>query len=392
MKPTLAILALLTLIVSAAAAAPDSLRVAQFNIWELSTTKILDLDEDGAGRHPQLLAAAAIIREVSPDILLINEIDHDYEALARGADLALNARRFIDHYLNRGEGALDYPHVYAAPCNTGILSGMDLDNDGVVAGEAQRGSREHGGDCYGYGIYPGQYSMAVLSRYPLLAEEARGFQSLRWIDLPGAMIPEGWYSEQELAAFRLSSKSHWDLPVLVGERRLHLLASHPTPTDYDGPEDRNGLRNHDEIALWARYLDGDDTLVDDAGRLGGLAPGESFVLLGDLNADPGRDVLPSGERSIDQLLTHPRVLPTGHLLTSAGALRGRPAGPPDHVERHTVGWEGGGLRIDYLLPSVDLKPIAGGVHWPDADADPAGAARAERASDHRMIWLDIALD
>ena len=89
--------------------------------------------------------------------------------------------------------------------------------------------------------------------------------------------------------FRLSSKSHWDVPVEVGGRTVHVLASHPTPPTFDGAEDRNGRRNHDEIRFWADYVRpgaGSGYIYDDAGGTGGLKPGSSFVILGDQNADP----------------------------------------------------------------------------------------------------------
>src|SRR5690606_4370838 len=84
------------------------------------------------------------------------------------------------------------------------------------------------------------------------------------------------------AQLRLSSKSHWDVPVDTPLGRLHFLVSHPTPPVFDGPENRNGLRNHDEIRLWAEYLGNDAAwLVDDAGRSGGLPADAAFVLAGD---------------------------------------------------------------------------------------------------------------
>ena len=54
--------------------------------------------------------------------------------------------------------------------------------------------------------------------------------------------------------FRLSSKSHWDVPIRIGRETVHFLVSHPTPPVFDGPEDRNGTRNHDEIRFWADYV------------------------------------------------------------------------------------------------------------------------------------------
>ena len=372
-------------------ASPDTVRVALFNIWEMSTEKLTDVDANGIGQNEQLLAAAEIIHRIRPDLLIINEIDHDIAALQAGEELTLNAHRFNDTWLNRGEHPLDYPHIYAAPCNTGFLAGKDFDNNGMVATDADRGSRDHGGDCYGYGAYPGQYSMAILSRFPLETDQARTFQKFLWKDLPDNLIPEGWYSEDDLEIFRLSSKSHWDVPVRIGKKSIHLLVSHPTPPVFDGPEDRNGRRNYDELRMWVHYINDDSVMVDDTGRRGGLPSTESFIIAGDLNAAPRGDTLETGQRSIDQLLNHPRIKDCGDLLISEGALNGQQPGPPEYIERRTSGWNGRGLRIDHLLPSTDLKVVGGGVYWPDAASDPDGAALAKNASDHRLIWLDIDL-
>ncbi len=364
----------------------QTVRFAQFNIWELSTEKLSEVDADGRGQNEQLLAAAEIIRRIDPDILLINEIDHDVEA---GQDLSLNVRRFIDRFLDQGDEASRYPHIFAAPCNTGILAGFDLDNNGSIATDQDRGSRDHGGDCYGYGVYPGQYAMAILSKYPLQSEKVRTFQNFLWKDLPDNLLPAEWYSQEEQQIFRLSSKSHWDVPVQIGTKLIHFLVSHPTPPGFDGPEDRNGRRNYDEVRMWVHYIDNDSVLVDDMGDRAGLSPQSSFIIGGDLNAALHGAVLDNGERSINQLLDHNRIKDTGELLISAGALNGREPGSPEQFESRTAGWRDRGLRIDYLLPSTDLDPVGGGVFWPDTLADPVGSALAKKASDHRMIWLDI---
>jgi len=366
-----------------------TVRFALFNIWEMSTTKITDVDKNGVGQNEQLKAAAEIIRKINPDVLVINEIDHDIDAPQYGNDLTLNARRFNYAYLNQGEKSLIYPFVFAAPCNTGFLTGKDLDNDGKVATEADYGSREHGGDSYGYGAYPGQYSMAILSRYPLQDENARTFQKFLWKDLPDNLIPTEWYSADEIEIFRLSSKSHWDIPVTIGKKSVHLLISHPTPPSLDGPENRNGRRNYDEIRMWVHYINNDSIMVDDCGIRGGLAENKSFIILGDLNAAPQGAKLETGQRSIDLLLKHARINDCGDLLVSQGALNGRDPGPPKYIERRTAGWGRRGLRIDHLLPSIDLNVSGGGVYWPDMSIDADEAAMTRKASDHRLIWLDI---
>ena len=55
---------------------------------------------------------------------------------------------------------------------------------------------------------------------------------------------------------------------------------------FDGPEDRNGTRNHDEIRLWADYVlpSRSGYLYDD--QPPGRAQAGRFVIMGDQNADP----------------------------------------------------------------------------------------------------------
>ena len=134
--------------------------------------------------------------------------------------------------------------------STGIPTGVDLDHDGRVGG---------GQDARGFGLFPGQYGMLVCSRLTLRREAVRSFRKFLWRDMPGADLPPGWYGADALAVLPLSSKSHWDLPFELpaapgttpgkAPHLLHFLVSHPTPPAFDGPEDRNGHRNHDEIRL-----------------------------------------------------------------------------------------------------------------------------------------------
>ena len=314
------------------------------------------------------MAAAQVILHARPDILVLNEIDLD---AGHPDDPAFNARRFAEAYLGSGPDSIQYPYAYAAPSNTGVLSGLDLNGDGRVATESDRGTREYGDDSFGFGTYPGQYSMAVLSRFPLHAEGARTFQQYRWTDLPGNHIPPGHLTTEAADVFRLSSKSHWDLPVVIGADTLHLWISHPTPPVFDGPEDRNGRRNFDEIMFWVLYLEGNDRLVDDTGTPGGNMSGSPFVVAGDLNARPGDDaVVYDGRSAIDQLLEHPGIQ------------------DPDPANRATASWLDG-VRVDYVLPSADLSVTAVGIVDPRAGANPTIARAAAAASDHRLVWVDI---
>ncbi|WP_127480642.1 endonuclease/exonuclease/phosphatase family protein [Nocardioides pantholopis] len=331
---------------------------------------------------PQAAAVAEIVQRTRPDVLLLNEFDY----VADGAAVDL----FRENYLEvpqDGARPIRYRYSFVASSNTGIPSGHDLDNNGTVGG---------GNDAYGFGEFPGQYGMVVLSRLPIDQRRVRTFQRFRWQDMPGNLLPTDWYSPEAAADLRLSSKSHWDVPVRVGRRTVHFLVSHPTPPTFDGPEDRNGARNHDEIRFWADYVAGARYPYDDRGRRGGLRRGASFVIAGDQNADPldGDSV----DSAIDQLLDSPFVrdpLPASAGATEASALQGGAnathRGDPAYDTADFADTAPGNLRVDYVLPSRDLRVRDAGVFWP-VQADPLSRLTGVfpfPSSDHRAVWVDV---
>jgi endonuclease/exonuclease/phosphatase family metal-dependent hydrolase len=186
------------------------------------------------------------------------------------------------------------------------------------------------------------------------------------------------------------------VPVRTPNGIVHLLASHPTPPVFDGPEDRNGARNADEIRLWHEYISPGDKswLCDDEGRCGGLADDARFVIAGDLNNDPTDG---EGEHAaILELLEHPRVVRYA-TPRSAGAAEAGARYSASGIKRrgssaHATGDYGprvGTLRLDYVLPSVGLAVEDSGVFWP-APGEP-GADLVD-ASDHRLVWVDVMQD
>lgn len=308
-----------------------------------------------SGTDPQIRQVADIIGRNSPDVLLLNEFDYSETAV----DL------FRDNYLAVGESPVDYPFAYTAPVNTGEPSGLDLDGDGRADGP---------NDAWGFGQFPGQYGMVVLSKFPIDAASVRTFQNFRWAQMPDNLLPRDYYGANS-DALRLSSKSHWDVPVDIDGNVVHLLVSHPTPPSFDGPEDRNGRRNHDEIRMTADYLSGADYLVDDTGLSGGLADGSSFVVLGDQNSDPvDGDSYPG---AIAQVLGNPAVQDPAPTSAGGGTDTADFADP-----------DPGNLRVDYALPSADLTVAGSGVYWP-AQGEPGSELLS--ASDHRLVWVDIRL-
>ena len=366
-----------------------AVRVATYNVS-------LNRDEPGAlvddlrmGDSQQAARIAEVVQRVRPEVLLLCELDYDSNSEA--------LELFHTLYLARskqGQPPIEYRHRFSGPVNTGLSSGRDLDRDGQFGGPA---------DAVGFGRHEGQYGMALLSQYPIERDRVRTFQHFLWQNMPGALLPRTpgddtpYYSPADLAVLRLSSKSFWDVPVSISKAghalTLHMLCSHPTPPAFDGPEDRNGRRNHDEILMVADYLDAQRGayLVDDSGRRGAIDHRALFVVAGDLNADPHDGSSIPG--AIEQLLAHPLVN-AGTTPTSEGAVRAAAENPQQNAKNRgnpahdtaDFGPRYMNLRVDYLLPSKRLRVGRSGVFWP-RPGEPA--ANAVKASDHRLVWLDI---
>lgn len=376
------------------------IRVATFNIEDVRTSELRN------GDTPRLKRLAEVIQRIRPNVILLNEIAYD---MAGGPDViegdapGQNGQRFAELYLGVSQGKGLEPlrmRAFMAPVNTGVPSGFDLDNDGSVTTtypatvrgmdeELRRKNeelgRKYGNDCWGYGTFPGQYGMALLVDERLEIEEGkvRTFRLMPWDYMPGAFLPAGaegtgsWYSEEEREKVRLSSKSHWDVPVRMPNGTVvHFLCSHPTPPAFDGSEERNKRRNHDEIRFWADYVEGQPYIVDDANVGGGLGRGKAFVILGDLNADPRkgnkfkepiRTVLGSVSRLNMEVVPTASVDVPGLESTDTALFK---------------------LRVDYVLPSKDFEVRQSGI-WRDVPTGGDGGGKMDFPSDHFPVWMDL---
>jgi hypothetical protein len=328
----------------------DSIRIAVFHTELHRDGPGLLLRDIRGGEDAQVAAVVAVIAAARPDAILLLGVDHDLDLVA--------AKALADRLAAAG---LPLPHRFAPRPNTGLPTGLDLDGDGRRGGPR---------DAQGYGRFAGASGLLLLSRLPIRAGEARDFTAMLWADLPGAIPPEGTPPVQ-----RLSTTGHWEVPLdLPGGGTLRLLAWAATPPVFDGPEDRNGRRNHDEAAFWLRLIEG---------ALPWPPPAPPFVLLGGSNLDPadgeGRREALAGLLSATALQD---PAPRGASGRSEPGHRGDPA-----LDTALFGAGTGGLRTEVILPSADLTVTGAGVLWPP-ETDPFAATVAE-ASRHRLVWVDI---
>ncbi|WP_294612596.1 endonuclease/exonuclease/phosphatase family protein [uncultured Roseovarius sp.] len=339
----------------------ESLRVASWNVG---------LDRKGPGlllrdilrdEDPQIDAIADIVAQVRPDILVLQKVDYDQDLIA--------LRALRDRIAREG---WRLEHLFARRPNSGLATGVDMDGDGRFGGAR---------DAQGFGDFSGQGGMAILSRAPIDAAKAEDFSALLWRDLPGAIMPvvagAPFPSAEAAAVQRLSNVGHWVVPVILPSGPVYLLTFHATPPVFDGPEDLNGRRNHDEIRFWQHYLDGRFT----------PPPKARFVVIGDANLDP--EDSDGRRKAIRGLLDDPR-LQDPRPMGPQGAPESATSGDPRF---HTAHWPApgpAGLRVSYVMPSVDIAVRDAGVFAPPAGTP--GAAAAGIASHHNMVWVDIAVD
>ena len=346
----------LNLAVFAPAFAFEPLRIAYFNT---------SLEREGPGLllrdigrdEEDVRTVAKIIAHVAPDVIVLEGIDYDHE---QSSLHALQARI--------AQAGLMYPYLFSAPPNTGVPTGFDLNANGRL-GEPT--------DAQGYGEFAGQGGLAILSIWPVQLVE--NHTELLWSDFNEGTPPRAFYGPEVWDILRLSSTAHWEVEVSPTDASpLRLMIWAGTAPVFDGPEDRNGRRNRDELWFWIE-------------RIAALPEDAPFVLMGNANLDPYDG---DGEHAVIRaLLSHPRLQDPAPQSNGA-----RAAADPNHggpAELDTVDWptnRPGNLRTTYILPWHGARVLDAGVFWPapgeemahllGADEDAAGA--------HRLVWVDLA--
>ncbi len=285
-----------------------------------------------AAKDEQAEAALDVIAAAAPDVILLLDVDWDQGGMGLDALIA----RLADH-------GLDYSYRIAPKPVSGVPSGMDLDGDGRSDGPR---------DALGYGWFTGDSGMALLSRLPL--GEARDLSGTLWADRAET---EGLMPVEARALVPLATTAQLVVPLMVGDTVLTLVTLAAGTPVYDGPEDRNGLRNREELALVAELA----------------AAADLPVVLGRGNIDPETG---QGYRSaMRALLDLPALQDTA---------------PEGAAGQATVAWESvGPMRVDYVLPPRALTVAASGVVWPEP-GDPL-LESVETAGTGRLVWVDLAV-
>lgn len=405
------------------------------NKWIKTQGKIVEgqltkEEKEIAERIIQIRNIAAIIQHNRPDILLLNEFNNDGNGSKYTMELFQKNYLSYSQSLNSVDGGemqepITYPFLESFATNTGLKSGMDLDNNGKIDDSPN--------DMFGFGYYHGHYAFGLMSKYQIDNSNIRTFQNFLWKDMkendgitPVSIpkitanendnkIPQGmktgddWFTQDEWNKIRLSSKNHVDVPIKINNQTIHVLISHPTPPAFDTVTETNILRNRYEILFWKHYIENKEFIYDDNGKKGGIdGQNEKFVIMGDMNADNFQSTNdPKTRIGITDLISSKYVnkeyaygkwVPTSigakEDVTSKGDYKYNHEKPESRTSVF-------GLRVDWTLPSQNLNIYDTGVFWAgalekgrllfnDKRIGKYGNSK-EISSDHRLVWTSFKL-
>ena len=366
---------------SGGSALPPKVRIAQFNLREMSTAKLLDGADEQAG------AAAEVIARFAPDIISINELQFDIEGIpslgSPGAPSSTqpgtfdggagNAKRLADR-VAAVNAAAAFPHTAITLGNSGFTwAGPTLGNPSFV--------------LRGWGDWPGRFNSAILTKFPIAYDKIRVINEFAWDALPGNSIEKmkTAIGTGVPAGFPLFEKGIVVVPVEVAPGALlYMVMHHPVAPAFEAI---NPYRHFDELQGLKLFLDG---------KLPGVEPlpaGAKFVLIGDLNADPeDGDSLDGG---IEPILSHPALnvfFPSGAGTKGKNGqyntyLSGCGKDDGSTVDDPTTKFQ---MQLDYVLPSKTFGAAkVGEVFFPDFQAQKADFQLACKASDHRLVYVDV---
>jgi endonuclease/exonuclease/phosphatase family metal-dependent hydrolase len=314
--------------------------VVHWNIKELTTKKLHNNNE-------QLDAVKNILDEFTFDILSVNELQYDLPNVptetfqSQGVNAEILAKHLrkdpMEHAIsftqaNTGNKAKRVKYKYATKMTKRSRKLADQDN---------------------FGLFPGQYSTALISKYPIKSEII--VKNLKWREFNknvsfakfrranGRRVP---------TSIQLFDKSFTDVVIEVDGKEVHLIALHAVPSFHFGNKrSPNYERNRDQLRFLEWYLTGGTDisvkLPKKYAHIKPLKKGTPFIAMGDFNTsiyanNKGSEVLRRLFKSVKLWMKQP-----GHT----------------HEAQH-FGDKRLKLTLDYIAYN-NLKLVDAGIYYPN---------------------------
>ncbi|MFK7825166.1 MAG: endonuclease/exonuclease/phosphatase family protein [Oligoflexales bacterium] len=262
---------------------------------------IKDLRSSDIGLNSSQMRALkelVLSKGITPDVVNIQEIQYDLAVYAAPGG-------FLEGQNLASLLALTWPSTARelqgtslfVPSNTGMLARRDEAGRYCLSKEPSGNQINMFADQQNFGLFPGQYSSGLVSRFKQLpGEEVKVLKDLKWrefnqkLNLSQFAAGSGEPLNPEIQLF---DKVFYSLPVQIDGKLVHLVSLHTVPYFHFGnARTPNYARNYDQLRFLSWYLHGDaQGLEIDAAdlwvryKIKPLPEDAHYVFMGDLNVD-----------------------------------------------------------------------------------------------------------
>ncbi len=268
----------------------EQINLVHWNIKELTTKKLDDKN------HPQMKAVENVLQNLDYNVLSINEIQYDLPNVP--SDKYKTTAKNADKLARRLGGNPDNMAISFNQANTGNNAKKFK---GRYFEKMTRKSRKYA-DQSNFGIFPGQYSTALLTYHPIKEEIV--LQDLKWKDFNKKISTIRFKQANGKALnknIELFDKSFTDSVIEIQDKEVHIITLHTVPAYHFGNKRTpNYYRNRDQLRFLEWYITGGTDipvkLPKKYSHIKPLKKTDRFIIVGDLNVSiydskPGSDVL-----------------------------------------------------------------------------------------------------
>ncbi|MEZ4872358.1 MAG: endonuclease/exonuclease/phosphatase family protein [Bdellovibrionales bacterium] len=351
-----------------------TLRIVHYNIKELNSFKILNQAKQ---QGSQLNAVMGIVSSLRPDLLSLNEIQYDLPNVpdagfqSSGENLNILAPLFgmagatsVFYPANTGMKSCPRPEELTDELKEAFQQRRydcpAVTNGAYILENPSAEDRILFSDPVNFGMFPGQYSTGLLSRYPIKKQII--ISEVRWkdvnpdLDLSQFTDGNGNPLPEDMELF---DKNFNHVVMDFQGAPLNVILLHTVPAFGFGNERTpNFQRNLDQLRFLQWYLGSASTGIGPLEGIEPLAEGASFVAMGDWNVDRDSDNL--GAAAIADLQSEFKMWKSDRQITYLGS---------------SFAPQGFTAQLDYMLLSHDLQVREGFVYSPAEEREEMGCGR-----------------
>ena len=260
------------------ALAKSDITVVHYNIKELTSSKL-------RSPNTQLYHVKKVLNSMDFDILSVQEMQYDLPGIP---DRSFTSKgKNMEILLNFLGLQREHFYISFSPANTGKKAKRK--KNGNYYSDAKDPIARTFADPFNFGLFPGQYSSALVSRFPRKKKKELVITHLPWrqfnpnINLDAFKTSFGHSLPKDIQLF---DKNFTDLTVSIAGKEVHIISLHAVPSfGFGNKLTSNFKRNEDQLRFLEWYLTGHTDIEVSLPHIKSIA-GKPFIAVGDWNIDP----------------------------------------------------------------------------------------------------------